>query len=762
VKSNFIFKDKMLTGFSEILSQRLKMLLFIQNRKHFLFSIAVVFLLVITATAQDSLNVSLINTLYGGIDGSINDLVIDENLAFFTSSKKELVILDISTPETPEFLGRIQLPENVQDIAVTGDYLYASLGEAGLSLVDISNPAAPRLIDTWEDWHSNTLLIENQELYIAYNENLTILDISDADDPGHVGSYIHDHRIRDIAISGDYLFLAARIDGFQVIDISDPSSPNQVQSVDERIARVERIVVDGQYAYTIGSLMEGGSFRIYDINNPADPEFSGQAFIIAAYDEDLDLNSLAISGNHAFIPFTSNYPFEPIAYGVFIIDISDHADPEYVTAYDLDNECVEIVILDRLAYLANDNTFHVINLNNPVSPRESGFFPEMQTGRITGIELSFHYAFISSRNGLSIVNVNNPAETEFINHVELIYCTDITINGNIAYLSTARPVPADEEVFFYATDIENPDSIYIHSVPGNNCYSNGISSDSQYIYIIGYHESNGLFIFDNSNLIGSIELAGDLNTVTVLNGFAFITGNEGLSIVNVEDPENPVETASLNEFQSPRGVIVNSNYAYLADGENGMFVINISNPSDPEITAHYESTGNFTSIYTWFDNAVLADSTGGIRILNVEYPSEPYETGYYLHEGLETTELRVHFPYVFTGAGSNCYIFDISEALNVENEENVILPDNSVISSVYPNPFNSFFQVNAVIVSPQPIQITIHNILGQQISSLHNGVLNPGSCKFVFDGTGFSSGVYFVKASVPGKIDQMHKVMLLR
>jgi len=90
------------------------------------------------------------------------------------------------------------------------------------------------------------------------------------------------------------------------------------------------------------------------------------------------------------------------------------------------------------------------------------------------------------------------------------------------------------------------------------------------------------------------------------------------------------------------------------------------------------------------------------------------------------------------------------------------VPQEYEISSVYPNPFNP--TLRAVISLPMASNLEVHvfNVMGQKVATLANSEFAQGHHSMVFDGTGMASGVYFIHASVPGKLNQVQKVILMK
>ena len=56
---------------------------------------------------------------------------------------ESLVVFDIQNPDQPRQIATLPLPNTVLDVFVSGSLAYVADGEAGLQIVDISNPAKP-------------------------------------------------------------------------------------------------------------------------------------------------------------------------------------------------------------------------------------------------------------------------------------------------------------------------------------------------------------------------------------------------------------------------------------------------------------------------------------------------------------------------------------------------------------------------------------------------------------------------------------------
>ncbi|MCB2198630.1 T9SS type A sorting domain-containing protein [bacterium] len=84
------------------------------------------------------------------------------------------------------------------------------------------------------------------------------------------------------------------------------------------------------------------------------------------------------------------------------------------------------------------------------------------------------------------------------------------------------------------------------------------------------------------------------------------------------------------------------------------------------------------------------------------------------------------------------------------------------IQSAYPNPFNPTMTVEISLPQASPLRVEAFDVLGRRVALLHQGRAEAGVRQFVLDGSSLSSGAYFVRATVPGKMNQVRKVVLMK
>jgi hypothetical protein len=88
------------------------------------------------------------------------------------------------------------------------------------------------------------------------------------------------------------------------------------------------------------------------------------------------------------------------------------------------------------------------------------------------------------------------------------------------------------------------------------------------------------------------------------------------------------------------------------------------------------------------------------------------------------------------------------------------LPAGVFLDQNYPNPFNPATSVTFRIRNTEFITLKVYDLLGREVSTLVNGLKDPGTHTVVFDGSAFASGMYVYRLLVPGYVET-RKMLLL-
>jgi hypothetical protein len=208
----------------------------------------------------------------------------------FTLGTSGVSIVDVSDPLHSVRLSTISTPGTPFEIAVHGDYAYVADGEAKLTVIDISDPANPSLVTTWDapiEGEVRGIDVDWPFVYLGHPwHELLIADVTDPANPiarGRALSGLPGYGLGgDVAVSGGYAYCADGYSGLWVADVSDPDNPTVVGLYPNSVTLYCR--VEGSFLYT--ARLDLG-FQIWDISDPEDlvliggADNTGQAYGIA-------------------------------------------------------------------------------------------------------------------------------------------------------------------------------------------------------------------------------------------------------------------------------------------------------------------------------------------------------------------------------------------------------------------------------------------------------------------------------------------------
>lgn len=90
------------------------------------------------------------------------------------------------------------------------------------------------------------------------------------------------------------------------------------------------------------------------------------------------------------------------------------------------------------------------------------------------------------------------------------------------------------------------------------------------------------------------------------------------------------------------------------------------------------------------------------------------------------------------------------------------LPKHFAVESIAPNPFNTTTTIRLALPEQAHLKTVVYNLLGRRVITLADKNFSTGRHTLIFDGHGLASGIYFVHVQVPGKLNEMRKIVLLR
>jgi len=282
----------------------------------------------------------------------------------------------------------------------------------------------------------------------------------------------------DVAVSGNYAYVADGYAGLRVISVVDPTQPVEIGSFDTP-GWARGVAVSGDYAYVADY---DSGLQVVSVADPARPVQVGH------YDAPGLARGVALSGDRAFVAAGVS--------GLRILSVADPALPTEVGHYDVTyNECA-VAVSGDYAFIDDDRAgFLVVSVADPANPSiASGYFFDMAPPM--AIAVSDDYAYVTVRaRGLHVFSVDDSGRATHIGQ-----CGGYARAWGVAASRGYAYVAADEDGLrvISLADPAHPTEVASYDAP--NWWANGVTTAGDYVYVA--YGMAGLQIFQ---ALGGIE-----------------------------------------------------------------------------------------------------------------------------------------------------------------------------------------------------------------------------------------------------------------
>lgn len=273
----------------------------------------------------------------------------------------------------------------------------------------------------------------------------------------------------------------------------------------------------------------------------------------------------------------------------------------------------------------------------------------------------------------------------------------------------------------------------------------GVVVRDKYAYMT--NGDDGLRIVDVSDPANPISVGHentnpfDAGKVTVAGNYAYVTYQDGLSVIDISDPSNPQMISSGGVGESGDVVVV-GNYAYTVDTSLGVTSIDISDPFNLQVLDTFDSaSGNLRRIEIVGKYAYLVDQDDGLLILDISDPTNLIQVGSVDNGSASSITLRGRYAYVGDVTAGAVDVIDISD------------PTSPTVISTFvfdpgESPSDMIISGNYLFVAANSLDLAILDLVSStapvRVGTSSNIVLG-GSSQSIF-----SSGNYLYIASDDG------------
>ncbi len=388
------------------------------------------------------------------------------------------------------------------------------------------------------------------------DENQAITEISEILMPS---------SIQDIAIRGDLVASACGFAGVQLVDISDPLSPQYRGRIEMDSQQAYRVLFDGDQAYI---LTRGGAgystLSLYDCSDP-DAPFSKMDLQLPSVASDMvihGLNLYAASLNDGLvivdisysIPILIDTVFEALGaraltlndeilyvaqggYGVSVFDLSAPDSPQLVEYAEVTGSSDFITSFGNYLYVGTEeNGIHILDRSDPIHP------VYLSTLDAETPLLDFHnnnsYLFASSlTQGLTLYSLSDP---EILEQISTIAMPGEVVNMiQMGSILIVNEYPFGVKLYEISEDY---DLALVDVIPVDDRFI--MTVQEPYLFVCET-STGSLAIYDLSDPQNSIQLAtmnlGSVNAMEANDSHLFFSSNDGVKVVDITEPESPSE-----------------------------------------------------------------------------------------------------------------------------------------------------------------------------------------------------------------------------
>jgi len=213
------------------------------------------------------------------LNGSNDQIFIKDDVAFISTADRvdevgEFYVIDIGDMEDPVarlegIAGAVTTP-NATDMILTQNTLYASQGNLGISIIDVSDPEQPKRIDDQSIFEPvAAMAVSGHTLFVGSEDSIRIYSVLDPQHPILLSSLnLPDENVLLLAPMNKVLFAGANTcesgcwakddcyyycDNYlRAIDVSDPNNPTLMGSVPVSADNSTNLIISDRTGYLSG------------------------------------------------------------------------------------------------------------------------------------------------------------------------------------------------------------------------------------------------------------------------------------------------------------------------------------------------------------------------------------------------------------------------------------------------------------------------------------------------------------------------------
>jgi hypothetical protein len=343
------------------------------------------------------------------------------NSTLFYTQDTLLCAVDISDPASPVFLSASTFPSPCYSLFLRNDLLFSAHHTMGIQITDVADPSTPYMIGSYRTngWVYG-ISLDHPFAYVAAG-GLAVVNVSNPHNPQVLGIFGRNllKDAYDVSGSGNLVCVGSD-NGIVIFDISNPSVPlfqSYLPLYDTR-----RMLSSDTLLFAANPFL-----HIIDCSYPTNPQ-------IIFSDDSLYVCDFEMHGGLFYVAAVCDtIPF------FLIYNIQNPANPQFLGAVDIYQYPTALALRDTFAYISNEIYSQVINIADPADPFiESTFtLSNVYDMEIVGDRLFCIGEYQSGSRGLlSVYDLANPTIPHLIASAPtygVAYYNKLSVNDNVIY-----------------------------------------------------------------------------------------------------------------------------------------------------------------------------------------------------------------------------------------------------------------------------------------------------------------------------------------
>lgn len=393
----------------------------------------------------------------------------------------------------------------------------------------------------------------------------------------------------------------------------------------------------------------------------------------------------------------------------------------------------------------------IMDISDPVNPLQVGSYGKGSTPYV-------HDAFV--RNDTLYAAAINAGRLDIV---------DLTVKGHYTQNTTSKIVSS------------------VPTVPEARTHQVWLSDDGRTMFVATEAPSATitnpykLHIYDISNRNAPVETASWVSSATASIHNVFVKGNflyiayygDGLRVLDVSNPANPIEVAFFDTYPGPRKAgdhaVFHGAWGVYPYFPSGKVAVSDMNSGLYVFTVNEKPGGSVVGIVRdALTNAPLSGVT--VTVLETGRSQTTSATGIYRY-GTAAGMHAVLFAKngytadtlsIVTIAGTTDTVYvHLAPAVTGAGRDDISLPGMFHLEQNRPNPFNPSTSIGFTLSSAQFVDLSVYDLLGRRIATLVRGQRPAGRHVAAFSAASIPSGVYLYKLTA-GHSTQTRKMVLTR